>query len=91
MCLEFNRLDGDASLTVWYRAGQVWEHLRHGADWIDMGPSTPNFDASGDGRSVERLITAIETSAMFEVALAQPTLALVLADDVVFPARRAPG
>jgi hypothetical protein len=59
-----------------------------------MGPSTPNFDASGDGRAPERLITLLETSAMFEVALAQPTLALVFVDDgagdLVIPARRVP-
>ena len=94
MSLEFSRqfaestgpnatvgLDGGAGLSLWYRAGGAWERLRHGPDWIDMGPSTPNFDASGDGRELERLITAVETSAMFEVALAQPTLPLVFADD----------
>ena len=107
MSLEFSRafvrrtgpnatvgLDGGAGLSVWYQAGPARERLRHSPEWIDMGPSTPNFDASGDGRATERLITALETSAMFEVALALPTLALVFvddgADDLVIPARRVP-
>ena len=103
MCLEFGRefvrrtsptatatLDGGAGLALWYAHNQDWEGLRRSPGWIEMGPSTPNIDASGSGSDPERLIAWLEASALFEVASRQQTLSLVFADDspddLVFPA-----
>jgi hypothetical protein len=94
MCLEFGRqfvrrtspiatvgLDGGAGLSLWYANNQDWDVLRQSPGWIEMGDSTPNVDALGDGSDPERLIAWLEASALFEVALSQPTLALVFVDD----------
>jgi hypothetical protein len=68
-------------MSLWYAASRAWEALSTSPGWIDMGLSTPNVDAFGDGRDPEGLITWLEESALFQVALAQPVLALVFIDD----------
>jgi hypothetical protein len=86
-------LEGGASVSLWYAASAPWEALSGTAGWIAIGLSTPNIDAIGDGRDRERLITSLEQSALFQVALAEPVRALVCADDgpedLTVPATRA--
>jgi hypothetical protein len=74
-------LEGRAGLSLWYERNQDWEGLRHSPGWIEMGISTPNIDASGNGKDAERLIAWLEAAALFEVALRRRTLALVFVDD----------
>lgn len=79
VCLEFGRqfADGGAGLTLRYAADPAWDRLHGSPGWIDMGPSTPSFDASADGRELAQLIPFLEASGIFEVAMVRPPLALV--------------
>jgi hypothetical protein len=76
VCLEFERtfsacigprsrrrISGGAAVTFWYEYGPAWQRLRERSSWIELGISTPQLDAIGDGRDPVELVRYVEEDA----------------------------